>query len=62
MKIMSDFREAMWGVLQAATSTLDFDFQAYSARYFGRVSAGLMDSRLDEWLADVTRESGRPLG
>ena len=26
MKFMSDFREAMWGVVQSAVSDLDFDF------------------------------------
>ena len=30
MKFMSDFREAMWGVVQTALSELDFDFQAYA--------------------------------
>ena len=30
MRFMSDFREAMWGVVQRAVSTLDFDFDAYA--------------------------------
>ena len=29
MRFMSDFREAMWGVVQAAVSELDFDFADY---------------------------------
>jgi len=37
MRFMSDFREAMWGVLQAAVSELDFDFEAYGAEHFGRM-------------------------
>jgi hypothetical protein len=57
MKIMSDFREAMWGILQSAISSLDFDFRAYAARYFSRVSAGLRNPHLDEWLANVRRPS-----
>ena len=32
MRFMSDFREAMWGVVQSAVSELDFDFVAYAAR------------------------------
>ena len=30
MRIVSDFREAMWGVLQQGVSTLDVDFVAYA--------------------------------
>ncbi len=37
MKFMSDFREAMWGVLQSGISTLDFDFNAYAAKHFDRM-------------------------
>ena len=32
MRFMSDFREAMWGVVQQALSDLDFDFRAYAER------------------------------
>ena len=37
MKFMSDFREAMWGVLQGGISELDFDFKAYATRHFDRM-------------------------
>jgi thiamine kinase-like enzyme len=37
MRFMSDFREAMWGVVQLAVSTLDFDFGAYAAEHFERL-------------------------
>ena len=30
MRVVSDFREAMWGVLQQGISTLDVDFVAYA--------------------------------
>ena len=30
MRVVSDFREAMWGVLQQAISTLDVDFVSYA--------------------------------
>ena len=37
MRIVSDFREAMWGVLQQAISTLDVDFVAYADEHFDRL-------------------------
>jgi thiamine kinase-like enzyme len=37
MRFMSDFREAMWGVVQTAVSELDFDFVAYAGYHFERL-------------------------
>ena len=37
MRFMSDFREAMWGVVQSAVSELDFDFDSYAAEHFERL-------------------------
>jgi len=37
MRFMSDFREAMWGVVQSAVSELDFDFTGYAAEHFDRM-------------------------
>ena len=37
MRFMSDFREAMWGVVQTAVSELDFDFADYAAEHFERL-------------------------
>lgn len=37
MRFMSDFREAMWGVLQSGISVLDFDFTGYAAKHFTRM-------------------------
>ena len=37
MRFMSDFREAMWGVVQQAISTLEFDFHAYADEHFERL-------------------------
>ena len=37
MRFMSDFREAMWGVVQGVVSELDFDFDAYAAEHFQRL-------------------------
>jgi thiamine kinase-like enzyme len=37
MRVVSDFREAAWGVLQQAISVLDEDFVAYADRHFERM-------------------------
>jgi thiamine kinase-like enzyme len=37
MRFMSDFREAMWGVVQQGISELDVDFVAYANEHFGRL-------------------------
>jgi thiamine kinase-like enzyme len=37
MRFMSDFREAMWGVVQSVVSELDFDFDGYAAEHFERM-------------------------
>jgi thiamine kinase-like enzyme len=39
MRLMSDFREAMWGVVQTAISDLDFDFAGYAIKHFDRLLA-----------------------
>jgi thiamine kinase-like enzyme len=38
-RFLSDFREAMWGVVQSAVSDIDFDFGGYAARHFERLHA-----------------------
>jgi thiamine kinase-like enzyme len=50
MRLMSDFREAMWGVVQQAISELDFDFSAYAGKHFDRLLAGAADARFGHWL------------
>ena len=37
MRFMSDFREAMWGVVQQGISELDFDFVTYADEHFERM-------------------------
>ncbi len=39
MRTVSDFREAVWGVLQQGISTLDVDFVAYAGDHFERLLA-----------------------
>jgi thiamine kinase-like enzyme len=55
MRIMSDLREAMWGVVQGAISELDFDFAGYAEEHFERVRAGFADPRFGVWLEDSRR-------
>jgi thiamine kinase-like enzyme len=38
MRFMSDFREAMWGVVQSVVSELEFDFDGYAAEHFERMA------------------------
>jgi thiamine kinase-like enzyme len=50
MKIMSDAREAAWGVVQGVISELEFDFAGYAQKHFDRLAAAAEDPRLGEWL------------
>jgi thiamine kinase-like enzyme len=45
MRFMSDFREAMWGVVQQALSELDVDFAAYAAEHFERLERTAAEPR-----------------
>jgi thiamine kinase-like enzyme len=50
MRLVSDFREAMWGVVQQGISTLDVNYVDYASRHFARLLAGAEDDRLGAWL------------
>ena len=50
MRFMSDFREAMWGVVQQAISELDFDFAGYAAEHFERLEQTAAEPRFREAL------------
>jgi thiamine kinase-like enzyme len=50
MRIVSDYREAIWGVAQQALSSLEFDYEAYARMHFERLRAGLTDPRYPGWL------------
>ncbi len=54
MRIASDFREAMWGVLQQGISSLDVDFVAYSAEHFDRLLANASAPAFERALREVT--------
>jgi thiamine kinase-like enzyme len=50
MKVMSDAREAAWGVIQGVISELEFDFGAYAERHFERLLGAAGDTRFEGWL------------
>ena len=45
MRYMSDFREAMWGLVQQGIAELEFDFAAYAAQHFDRLEAAAAEPR-----------------
>ena len=49
-RFMSDFREAMWGVVQTGVSELDFDFRAYAQKHFDRLEKARKDPRFEDWI------------
>lgn len=51
MRFMSDFREAMWGVLQGGISDLDFDFAGYASKHFARLVETAADPAFNGYLA-----------
>lgn len=50
MRIVSDAREAAWGVVQGLISELDFDFDGYARQHFERMERAAADPRFEEWL------------
>ena len=50
MRFMSDFREAMWGVLRSGISELDFDFKGYAAKHFERMERTSSDPVFGHYL------------
>jgi thiamine kinase-like enzyme len=57
MRFMSDFREAMWGVVQQAISELDFDFVTYADEHFERLRATAAEPRFEGWLRTVASQA-----
>jgi len=58
MRYMSDFREAMWGVLQSGISELDFDFDGYAARHFARMEGTASDPDFSRYLSRPSVRGG----
>jgi thiamine kinase-like enzyme len=54
MMLVSDAREAAWGVVQGSISELDFDFADYAHQHFARLERHASDPRLEEWMRAAT--------
>ena len=54
MKIVSDAREAMWGLVQQGISTIDFDYRAYADEHFDRL---LTNASTPEYRANLVAAS-----
>ena len=52
-RFMSDFREAMWGVVQAGVSELEFDFREYTKKHFDRLEKVRGDPRFEGWIEEA---------
>jgi thiamine kinase-like enzyme len=50
MRVLSDAREAAWGVVQATVSELEFDFEGYAEEHFERLGAAVVGPYFEEWL------------
>lgn len=53
MRVASDMREAMWGLLQSGISSLDFDFRTYADKHFRRAAEGIGDPDWNDWLKEA---------
>ena len=51
VRILSDVREAAWGVVQSVLSELDFDFARYASEHFERLETAVGAAEFEEWLA-----------
>ena len=53
MKVMSEFREGMWAVVQQAISTLDTDFVAYADERLSNCERLADKPQFEQWLSDA---------
>jgi thiamine kinase-like enzyme len=58
MRVMSDAREAAWGVVQGEVSDLDFDFAGYAAEHFQRLHAAVEQPLFEEWITAAAGSGG----
>lgn len=50
MRVVSDAREAAWGVVQSVVSELEFDFSAYAQAHFERLERVAAGAGFEGWL------------
>jgi thiamine kinase-like enzyme len=58
MKMMSEFREGMWAVVQQAISTIDTDFVTYANERLGNCERLARRPEFETWLADAANPVG----
>ncbi len=58
MQFMSDFREAMWGVVQRVVSELDFDFDATPSSTSTGCSRPPPTRAFETWLDEAREPAG----
>jgi phosphotransferase family enzyme/choline/ethanolamine kinase len=58
MKMMSEFREGMWAVVQQAISTLDTDFVIYANERLGNCERLARRPEFEGWLVDAANPIG----
>ncbi len=56
MRVLSDAREAAWGVVQGAISELDYDFAGYAREHFERLREVAGRPEFGDWLASAANE------
>jgi thiamine kinase-like enzyme len=54
MKILSDLREATWGLVQIGISKLDFNFSEYADKFFARVMENIHNPYWNDYLKEVS--------
>ena len=57
-RVLSDAREAAWGVVQAEVSELDFDFAGYADEHFERLQGAVEQRQFEQWLLSASGEPG----
>jgi thiamine kinase-like enzyme len=58
MKVISDLREAMWGIVQVGVSSLDVDFLDYAEEHFDRLLANAGNVGFQRLLDDAGAADG----
>jgi thiamine kinase-like enzyme len=52
--LVSQYGWSLWGAIQAAASSLDFDFRSWGQERLDKAAATFRGPRFEQWLADVT--------
>jgi len=54
MRIVSDYREATWALVQAGISQLDFDYDEYARKHIDRLTHMLHNPQYPQWISALT--------